>query len=201
MKKIIFLFCLTASAYAERKIIPTTIEARFSYFWPESKTLREIYHNGGINYQLTGTIPFYQGDNFGLRGLNFWWALDYFLANGKSIGLEEKTRLQIEPLTAGLKWITPNSIVRPYFGAGFKYYFMQIRNYSSFVKQYMANNGSGFVLDTGVQLFIAKHLLADLFASYSFKQFGALSIELANVEATWLDIGGLNFGGGIGVKF
>lgn len=201
MKKFILLLCLNGALYAEKEIIPTVIEARFSYFWPESKTLREIYHNGGINYQMTGTVPFYQGENFALRGLNFWWAVDYFLAHGKSIGLEEKTRIQIEPLTAGLKWITPNSMIRPYFGAGFKYYFMQVRNYSSFVKEYMANNGPGFALDAGFQLFIAKYFMADLFASYSFKQFGAPSIELANVQPTWLDIGGLNFGGGIGVKF
>lgn len=43
--------------------------------------------------------------------------------------------------------------------------------------------------------------MADFFIAYSFKQFGAPHSHLENVKTTWLDVGGLNIGGGIGVKF
>lgn len=181
--------------------IPTTIEARFSYFWPESTNVRDIYHNGGIDYQLTGTVPFYQGDAFGWRGLNFWWAVDYFEAEGKSIGLGSKTSIQMEPLTAGLKWIYPNGSIRPFLGFGFKYYFLQMHNHSPYVKGYMASNGPGFVAETGFQLFLVDYLMMDIFIAYSFKHFESPSISLPNVSSTSLDVGGLNIGGGIGVKF
>ncbi len=181
--------------------IPVTIEARFSYFWPESSLFRQVYHNGGVDYQLTGTVPLFQGDSMALRGLNFWWAVDYFKAEGKSTPLENKTTIQIEPLTAGLKWIYPKSMIRPFFGAGMKYYFVQIYNDSPYVKKHVARNGVGFSVETGVQLLASKYIMSDLFIAYSFKQFGSRSINSPTVQATWFDVGGLNIGGGIGVTF
>jgi hypothetical protein len=194
--------CLSAGEAAKPKVekIPITIEARFSYFWPESQTFRNIYHNGGIDYQLTGTVPVYQGDLFSLRGLNFWWAADYFQREGESIGLGTKTTIQMEPLTAGLKWIYPKTSIRPYFGAGFKYYFVQLRNSSSYVTN-QAYFGAGFVAETGLQMFLAKYFMMDVFLAYSFKQFGSRIVSKTNVTSTWFDVGGLNVGGGMGVKF
>lgn len=88
--------------------IPYTVEARFSYAWFESSFVREVYGNGALDYQLTGTIPVYQGDCFSLRGLNVWWGADYIETTGHSIGLHNQTRLKMEPVTLGLKWISPS---------------------------------------------------------------------------------------------
>jgi len=201
---LICLLCSISSlgfSQAQEEPIPTTIAARFSYFWPEATDLQKIYHNGGIDYALTGTVPVYQGDCFSLRGLNAWWAVDYFQRQGKSLGLEYTTKIQVEPITAGLKWIYPKGVCRPFFGAGFKYYFVQIHNKAPNVKKNMTNNGLGCAVEIGSQFFISKHLFLDVFVAYSFKQFGAQSTGLANVRSTWLDLSGINAGGSFGVKF
>lgn len=206
MRKFIFiglLCCVSSFGFTEAKQepIPTTIAARFSYFWPEATDLQKIYHNGGIDYALTGTVPVYQGDCFSLRGLNVWWQVDYFQREGKSTGLGYKTRIQVEPLTAGLKWIYPKSWCRPFFGVGFKYYFVQIHNKAPYIKKNMNDNGLGFATEIGSQFFLTKHLFLDVFVAYSFKQFGAQSTGLSNVRSTWLDLSGINAGGSLGVKF
>ena len=205
--KSLFFLSLAAVAFAKSSNktpldpIPITIEARFSYFWPEASEVRDVFGNGGVDYQLTGTVPFYQGENFGLRGLNFWWGIDYFNQNGRSIALNNKINIQAEPLTAGLKWIYPQYSVRPFIGAALKYYFVQTHNHNPFVKERVSVNAPGFAVEAGVQLFLAKYLMMDLFASYSYIHLGAPSINLSNIQSTSLDLGGLNFGGGLGTKF
>ena len=210
MKKSLYLVVMAAFSllFAEetkevccKETIPTTLEVRFSYFWPQSQIVRDIYQGGGVDYQLTGTVPVYQGDIFALRGLNFWWAVDYFPRDGKSVGLDSGTSIQIEPLTAGFKWIYPESRIRPYLGVGFKYYFVQIHNDSPYVQSYIADNGPGCVAETGCQIFVAKYFFVDMFVAYSFKQFGSSSVSSPHVITTWLDLSGVNAGAGIGVKF
>ena len=206
MKSWLMCACFTTAAIlaAEQEAaavdrIPYTIEARFSYQWFESSTLRKIYdHN--VDYQLTGTIPCYQGMNFGMRGLNIWWALDYFQTSGRSIGLRQKTNIYIEPITAGLKWICPKWRLRPYFGAALKYYFAQVHANSSYVQKHKAVNGPGFVVETGLQMFCTQHLFLDVFAAYSWVHLDSSS-HRPNVIAASLHLSGINAGGGIGVKF
>ncbi|MEI8365274.1 MAG: hypothetical protein WCF65_02550 [Parachlamydiaceae bacterium] len=181
--------------------IPFTIDARLSYFWPESSSFREFYGNGTVDYQLTGTIPVYQGCSFLLRGLNLWWAADYIENSGHSQGLGNKTKIKMEPVTAGLKWVYPHSWLRPYIGIGLKYYFLQVHNTSDFVKEHISRNGPGCIAETGIQIFSCNHIMGDLFLSYSFKQFGAPSNHLPNVTTTGLDVSGINIGGGIGFQF
>lgn len=180
--------------------IPFTIETRFSYQWFQSSPIRQIYGET-IDYQLTGTIPIYQGENFKLRGLNAWWAVDYSQATGHSLGLNNKTKIQIEPITLGLKWIYPKSIFRPYFGLAFKYFFTQTHNDSPYVKKHINYNGPGFVTETGLLVFISKYVFLDFFAAYSWKVYKAPSVSLSNVNTTSLNISGVNAGGGLGVKF
>ena len=177
------------------------IEVRLSYFLPQSSDLREIYHGGGIDYQLTGTIPLYRGEDEIRRGINFWWAADYFQREGHSIGLNSGTRIRMEPVTGGLKYIQPHGRLRPYFGAGLKYYFLQIHNDNPFTQQHVSRNGAGAVVETGLVAFFLEHGTIDIFLSYSFMKFGAQPIHLANVEGTSLQAGGLNAGAGMGVRF
>ncbi len=179
--------------------VPYTIEARFSCQWFESSTLRRIY-DSHVNYQLTGTIPCYQGVHFGWRGWNIWWAVDYFQTSGRSLGLKQKTDIYIEPITAGLKWIFPKGRVRPYFGAGFKYYFAQVHANSPYVQKHKTANGPGFVVETGLQMFCTQYLFLDVFAAYSWIHLDSSS-DRPNVIARSLNLSGVNAGGGIGVKF
>ena len=74
---------------------------------------------------------------------------------------------------------------------------MQIHNHSPYVKKHINENGPGFVVETGAQLFLARYCILDAFLAYSFKQFGSSP----GATSTWFDVGGLNVGGGLGVKF
>ena len=205
MKKILATLFLLFSAVLQAddfcECIPGTVEVRVSYFWPEDSLFRDIYSEG-VDYQITGTIPICPTvQNCLFSGLNFWWAADYFEQSGKSIGLKSRTKIQMEPVTAGLKWVWPSSWLRPYIGAGFKYYFVQVHTKDPYVKESIAKNGLGCVAETGLQAFFNDCFVADFFVSYSFKEFGHSSNHHPNVESTWFDVSGINVGGGLGFLF
>jgi hypothetical protein len=178
-----------------------TIEGRVSYFWPESKLFRDIYHKGGISYALTGIVPVYRGDLFALRGLNFWWSADYFYRSGTSKTLDTSTKIQMEMITAGLKYMYPAYFIRPYIGLGCKYYFVQVHTHSSYMKHHVNRNGAGMIAEIGFQTLLAKYLTLDLFCAYSYKEFGSKSVHLENVKPTYFDVSGINAGAGLGLKF
>ncbi len=185
----------------ENEPIFATVEGRVSYFWPESKLFRDLYHNGGISYALEGIVPVYQGDLFALRGLNFWWGVDYFYRSGKSKTLDTPTKIQMEMITAGLKYMYPAFFIRPYFGVGCKYYFLQVHTHSNYMKHHINRNGVGAAAEIGLQTLLSRYVTLDLFCAYSFKQFGSKSVHLENVRSTYFDVSGLNAGAGIGIKF
>ena len=71
------------------------LEFRPSYFYPISSDFREIFQDGGINYQLTSMCSIYKGENIWLRGLDIWAGVDYFAKEGHSKGLNDKTNIRI----------------------------------------------------------------------------------------------------------
>lgn len=181
------------------------LEFRPSYFYPISSDFREIFQDGGVNYQLTGTCPVYWGQNAWVRGIDVWAGVDYFSKDGRSVGLGDKTSVQIVPITLGLKYFFPSlgktAPVNFYAASGMKYYFVHTHNHSDYVKKTVNENGMGGVVEAGFITTIVDHLVLDLFASYSFKSFGAPSISNSEVEATGMNISGVNVGAGIGYKF
>ena len=181
--------------------VPGTVVARVSYFLPESSSLQNVSYNGGAYYQVTGTVPMYDGDLFALRGLNFWWAVDYFYKSERSTRFNNRGHIQMVPITAGLKYIYPAYNFRPYLGAGFKYYFVKIHNSSPFLQENIRRNGLGGTIEIGLLTFLARYLVMDLFLTYSFKQFNSYFINSRNVINYSFNVGGLNIGGGLGLKF
>jgi len=182
------------------------LEFRPSYFYPISKEIREAFHNGGINYQITGQFPLYYGKDAWLQGINVWAAVDYFSRDGRTSGLNNKTKLRIIPLTLGLKFFFPPlGTVAPvnfYLGTGMKYFFVHNYTDSDFVKRNIDVNGMGGVVETGFTTTVVEHLVFDVFGSYSFRTFGPPNLsKYPAVEPTVMNISGINIGGGIGYKF
>jgi len=184
------------------------LEFRPSYFYPISKGIRQAFHNGGVNYQITGAFPVYYGNNAWLQGLDVWAAVDYFSREGRTSGLGNKTRLRIVPLTLGLKYFFPDlGTVAPvnfYVASGMKYFFVYNYTDSDYAQKNVYANGMGGVVETGFTSTVMKHLVLDIFASYSFRTFGAPSISSSKYPAvipTGMNISGVNVGGGIGYKF
>lgn len=178
---------------------PTIVEFRVSYFLPSSSVLRRVCDQGGVDYQLTGTVPVYQGSLFWARCFNFWWAVDYFHTSGRVHHV--KTDVTLVPLTAGMKYIYARGSFRPYVGAGMKYYFVNVHNHGSHLIKKVYKNGMGGVMEGGALWLVNKHLSFNLFTSYSFRNFGAPSTSQPNVEPEGMQVGGWNFGGGIGYQF
>ena len=181
------------------------LEFRASYYYPTSKGIREAFDNGGVNYQITGSFPVYYGANPWIRGINIWGAIDYFSKEGRTSGLNNKTRLRIVPLTLGLKYFFPaigtTAPVNFYIGSGMKYFFIYNYTDSDYVKRNLYANGMGGVVETGFTTTVMKHLVFDVFASYSFKTFDAPSLsKYPAVEPTKTNMSGINVGGGIGYK-
>ena len=214
-KKALWTLCLLTSLCslgAEEQAPPpaTTgtgiiVEFRPSYFYPISSDFRDVFHEGGIDYQLTGTFPVYYGQNAWLRGIDVWWGLDYFSKEGHSTALHDKTEIQIAPITLGLKYFFPplgkRVPVTFYTAAAMKYYFVYTYNHSDYVKREINQNGMGGVVETGFTVTACKHWIFDLFAAYSFKSFGAPSVSSPSVETTGMNVSSINVGTGIGYKF
>jgi outer membrane protein W len=171
------------------------LEARVSYFRPFSKTLRKMFHNGGVDYALEVSAPVW-------KGLNIWGAVDYFSRHGKMIHFDASTRITIVPLTLGLKYIySVNQYFGLYGGAGFKYFFVKAINRSTVLNRTIHRNGLGGVLELGTLFCITHHLILDVFGSASFKNFHGPKHHSTNVRPENLQVGGWNVGAGIGYKF
>lgn len=180
---------------------PVIIEFRPSYFLPSSQLLRDVYGAGGIEYQLTGMVPIYQGTLFWARCFDVWWAVDYFKKSGHSELEHTRTDITMVPLTLGMKYAYSRGIWRPYVGVGMKYWFVNIHNHSKYVMKHTNVSGMGGVAEGGFLVFLGKYWNLDFYTSYSFKEFKAPHSKSSNIEMTDLQVGGWNFGAGIGVKW
>ncbi len=181
------------------------LEFRPSYLFPTSHTFRTIYPHGGVDWQVTALVPLYYGKNSWLRGLDIWTAIDYFQKRGHSTDLQEKSKIQMVPLTLGLKFFFPTQRERIpihfYMAAGMKYYFVHTHNDSPYVTSSVNVNGLGGVVEIGLLSIFIKHLTVDFFTAYSFRSFGAPTLTNPAVEAVGLNVSSLNVGGGVGFKF
>ena len=172
----------------------TAIEARFSCFIPQSSLLRDIYHYCGVNYELEGTIPIW-------KPLQIWWAFDYFNKHGTSQGLHNATKIQLFPITLGLKALFRTRWVQPYFGLGMRYFFVWTHNHSSYVHESLFKNGMGGAAEFGVLIQPIRHFVIDLFTTYSYKSFHTKFSSTSNLSGQTLNVGGWQFGDGFGYQF
>lgn len=208
MWKSLFILCIACSTalFAEVETKAATAEFRVSYFRPSSSLLRSIYGDAGIDYQLTGTVAltsiFEKNSYDSLKGINFWWALDYLTKNGRSLGEEQsKTNFWMVPVTAGLKYIHSSKNLSPYIGVGLRYFFIQTSTDFDFVQKNIKNRGLGGVVEGGVLFPFCKDFMLDVFAAYSQGRLRAPSNPQPNVEPTSLQVGGLNIGIGVSYAF
>lgn len=181
------------------------LEVRTSYFYPTSHKFRSIFGDGNVNYQLNTTFPVYYGKNVWVQGIDIWFAVDYFHKNGHTKPLHDRTSISIVPITIGLKYFFPAlgkvAPVNFYLGSGLKYFFVHTHDNNPYVKRILNVNGAGGVFETGFTTTFVKHLVLDVFASYSIKKFDAPSVHNAAVKAKSFDVSNVNVGLGLGYKF
>lgn len=196
MKKLIFLL-LMMSGYLEA-FNESFVEFRASYFYPTSSDFRKIF-GSGVNYQLGAIAP------LPVEGLNLFGAVDYFAKKRSYKSIDSKARIQIIPLTLGLKYFFPKvNLCEPlnfYVGAGMKYFFLHTNNNSEFIKNTINKKGLGAVAEGGFLLHLTDCLLLDVFSSYSYKRFDAPKCVEPSVKKARLDLSNINAGVGVLYRF
>jgi len=174
------------------------IEGGLSYFLPSSHRVREIYEDGGLNYHLNLSQTIFSH-------CDLWLGANYFSQYGHSLAGDQRTRIRIIPVSLGLKYFFPIKIRRMkgdfYLNGAFKYYFVKIHDESDFVDSHTSKNGLGGVLGFGTYLYLSRHVFLNFLVDYSIKTFHASHPHKPNTEGHSLNVGGWDFGGGIGLRF
>lgn len=162
-------------------------ELRVASFYPTSKLFREIYSPKRICYELEVSRK--------ICGNYFLWInTDWFHKHGHSIGFENKTKINLIPVSMGVKYLYPVSCrVGVYAGAGVSYAFLHINNHSRFVHRHVNRQGFGGVVKTGVRINITHCAFLDVFGDYLYQRF--------HFRHHSTEVGGFKFGAGVGVNF
>lgn len=168
-------------------------EIRAGYFYPASKTFRDIYHQGGAEFEIEQTFAVD-------CNIDFWANFGYFRRNGHSLGLDDKTSILIYPLSLGFDYNFP--ICEDFFfylGAGASYTWVKIHDHSPFVKRHSFRKQFGGVAKSGFVYFFRDCLFLDVYADYYYTRVDG--VHRHGVKGTGRDIGGLRTGAGLGISY
>jgi opacity protein-like surface antigen len=170
------------------------IEAKAGYFFFTESTLRNVYDHAGIDVQLSYTYAVWEN-------LQIYGSAEYAYKAGRSLNGEQKTYFQSWPLSLGLQYrFSFSSIYQPYVTLGPRYFFVHIKNDSSYVNRHLHNNGLGGFVNAGCLVQLNSNFAFDVFGEYSYKRLHFHSSP-PNVQGHTTQVGGLVFGGGLGYKF
>lgn len=162
------------------------IEVRFAPFIHSSKLFREIYRNTGIVYEIQASAKF-------LTCFEVWSNLDWFSRRGRSVGLHEKTQVNISNCSVGVNFIYPYSCQFSFYcGAGPSVGTIWVHNKSHYVKERVYKTVVGGIFKVGMYFNLARNLFLDVFVDYLYQP-----VKFENR----VNIGGFKPGVGIGVAF
>lgn len=171
---------------------------RVAYFRPEASILRSIYGNGFIQYQLDYSWNF-------CGKLDYFANIGYMNKHGHSIGEEDPTRLRLTPISTGLKYnfnfCNLCTGLEGYLGAGLTYSLLRIHDDSPFVIRHSGKNNLGWIAKSGLTFTFCNCGVAEIFLDYYYTEFHFSGVTSNNVVRNDLNLSGLLFGGGLGVKF
>lgn len=191
MKKLIILWCIVWAPVLLSSNQYST-EFRLGYFYPGSETMRNIYRDGGIDYELEQTYCFN----------NCWsaWAnVNYFDRKGHSLGGHNNTFIRLLPISVGIKHsFNLFNHCNCYLGLGGSYTFLKIHDHSSYVKQHTSKEAFGVVGKAGFLYFLTDCVFLDCYADYYYTQISGAHHH-RKVYSRAQDIGGLRAGLGIGI--
>ncbi len=170
------------------------LEAKAGYFFFTSHEMRRVYDQGGLDLQLSGSIPIY-------KFLHVYGSVEYWQKSGHSLNSHERTSIWAFPLSLGLRPVFPvTKHIAYYFTFGPRYFFVRVHNHSSYVPRRMHANGCGLFTNTGFLFLLGEHCTVDLFGEYAYKKLSFHS-HLAGTESGRVQVSGFSFGGGLGYSF
>lgn len=177
-------FCIfSTSVFAD---FQNSVEVRAGAFFHSSSRFREIYDNVGVSYGAESNMklsyPFDAWSNF-----------DWYSKNGKSIGFDDSTKIQIANISFGIKYPFQLAYnITPYLGIGPSISGVWLKNKSDCVTENKARLAFGVVLKTGVYYQFSDYLYINLFADYLYQP--------VDFQKS-IDIGGLKTGIGLGMQY
>ena len=169
-------------------------EVRGSAYRPTEMRVRKIY---GEVYPAVGLLLGYAFcDRWRVVG-----TVDYIKRSGRSEGLRDKTNMELIPISVLLRYsYVQSSWCSMYLGVGPRYFILKTRNSPSVVDRHVTTEGIGVVGETGILFNIGSCFTIDLFVSYSYGTVSGTSNK-TNIEGKSADVGGLQAGLGLGVRF
>lgn len=178
----LMVFVFTHLAFADN----TRIQFRVGHFRPNSHLFRNIYHNGGIEYEGELNYEYNPGNTL-------WLNINSFERSGMT-DTNEETKIQLRPLSAGLKQLIPfSSCLNLYLGLGSCCTFAHVKGKSLFLDERDHKHSWGLVAKSGILVLLSKSIFVDLFADYYYTEI--------IFDEQKRNLGGLRAGVGVGLLF
>jgi hypothetical protein len=179
--------------------IQPIVEAKVGYFFFADSVLRKIYDKGGLDLQLSASIPVCTWQN--RYSLEIYGSVEYLKRHGKLPTNGQKTSIWEVPVSLGLKpvfAICPE--VHYYFTFGPRYFHVHQHNKDPYLQKNLNGNGIGLFVNTGFNFFPWRHLVIDVFGEYSYERTH-FHTSKRHVYGTTVQVGGYAFGAGLGYAF
>lgn len=203
-----------------------TAEARVAYYHPSSKKVRRIYGDGWADYQFELSKSFKSfGGLFGSRGCGsnceeneiewrIWAGVSGFSRKGESIHFHDDTRLQLIPISLGVKIFYPLFCnIKAFIGGAVCYSFLRIHDDSDYVHKHIRKEDWGGLLQSGLAYNFCDWGVVSVFFDYFFQRFHFHDTHYSSfyrssyyyddgyIERYNLNMNGYKVGVGLGLTF
>lgn len=165
-------------------------------FIPSDPRFNHIYGANGI-YGLELTMQAW-------KNLYAYQSTNFYYTGGHSFGadMDSATNILLIPLSAGLKYAYPVSIVELWFGGGLLTTYMHIDDESAFVSPSIVNRwGIGGIIKGGILIHATQHFFVDIFADYSFMNISYNNSDHGALVTHTAHLSGASVGGSFGWSF
>ena len=169
-------------------------EVAVAYFLPLSSRFQEIYGGGPIYTFELNVKTWHQ--------LYTWASVSYFCENGRSIGANNTTNIQLIPLAFGFKYLWWCTNSHPYIAIGPLFTRFKTEDNAPFVIRKNKKWGYGATAKVGNSWYIWGDLCLDVFVNYSYMyiDFDRVPADKPVVRHD-ADLSGFSFGSGLGYSF
>lgn len=176
-------------------------EFKGAYFLPTNCAFKSIYDHGSAIFGPELTVQLCDTTNWYAFG-----SVDYFQKKGKSVGLNEPTRVQLIPIAAGLKYLYPicNENIDLYAGLGFEAVNVRTTNCTAEAVIKLSQWALGGIAKAGAFWYLPCNFVLDVFIDYSFAKTSGRACWCpagVGVKPVKANVSGALFGIGIGYRF
>jgi hypothetical protein len=171
------------------------LEAKVGYEIPTDSIARDLYSNNA-RYELEGSVQAC-GPIYGFASVG------YFTSTGGTISLRNHLRVQVLPMTLGLKYIVKinQRCDRLYAGIGIAPTYIWVRDTSIFLHHWTHDWAVGGVAKVGGLVRLSKHFFLDLFLDYTFLKGTGRDLDDPLVYGVKTKMSAVTLGAGIGYRF